>query len=519
MTRNFITATYILWATVLVTWAGMNNGTAQAAVYYWDTNGATAGAGGATPTGTWSTSVANWSTDPTGSSSTSNWTNSASRAYFSAGSDAIGTYTVNVGTVTTTQETGLKNVTVGSGNITFNGGTLTINSIAYGGGFEVAAGASATIGTTTISRTGTNSGFSYLSGAGTLSTPGFAAFPGGGHFVVSSGGAWDFGTVASIGTSRVMVVQSTVGTPNVFQGNGNFARVNGNGSGQFYWLNSGGFAARGGALNVQIPTTVTFGATNQPSDGGALVLGSPSADSLVDYKSNLSLGTGAQFIDAWNPNNNAGNVARISGTIGSGAGGSFTKVGLGTLELTAANTYNGGTTVEAGTLLLNNLSGSASGSGSITVQTGGILGGTGTANLLTGNMVTINAGGTLAPGASVGTLTINGDVVIDGTLENEVSGSSTDLLAISGDLTLGSGSVLDLVGSFDGVTDYTIATFTGNLTGTFGTINGLNDYEILYGANSISLSLAPVPEPSSIMMLGLGLLGLVGRSRSRRRKA
>jgi autotransporter-associated beta strand protein len=65
---------------------------------YWDRNGNTSGAGGATPAGVWATSGsnrANWTTSATGSTSTGNWVDGAV-AVFGAGSDATGTYNVDV---------------------------------------------------------------------------------------------------------------------------------------------------------------------------------------------------------------------------------------------------------------------------------------------------------------------------------------------------------------------------------------------------------------------------------------
>ncbi len=58
-------------------------------------------------------------------------------------------------------------------------------------------------------------------------------------------------------------------------------------------------------------------------------------------------------------------------------GGSLTKVGQGTLILTNANTYAGGTTIENGKLVVNNLSGSGTGTGAVQVNAG-VLGGRGT---------------------------------------------------------------------------------------------------------------------------------------------
>src|SRR5262249_4101192 len=80
-----------------------------------------------------------------------------------------------------------------------------------------------------------------------------------------------------------------------------------------------------------------------------------------------------------------------------GTGASFTKIGKGTLTLSGANTYTGGTTVTAGALVINNTTGSGTGTGAVQVNQG-TLAGSGTIS----GAVTVGTGGGagafLAPG-------------------------------------------------------------------------------------------------------------------------
>src|SRR5439155_3899334 len=88
-----------------------------------------------------------------------------------------------------------------------------------------------------------------------------------------------------------------------------------------------------------------------------------------------------------------------------GTGGSLTKIGTGKLVLNNSNTYTGGTTINGGKLVVNNASGSGTGTGAMQVNAG-TLGSTG----IIAGAVTVGAGSgpgaIVSPGNGPGTLTI-----------------------------------------------------------------------------------------------------------------
>jgi uncharacterized repeat protein (TIGR03803 family)/autotransporter-associated beta strand protein len=135
----------------------------------------------------------------------------------------------------------------------------------------------------------------------------------------------------------------------------------------------------------------------------------------------------------------AGSV--ITGAITGGADVAVTESGSGIWTLAGANTYTGTTSVNGGTLLV-----SGSLASGVSVASGGILGGSGTVN---GN-VTLASGGGLTFNVTTGGVTglaVQGNLAFNGTIHVTPT-------VVSGALASGSN------------TTYTIATYTGTLSGT-----------------------------------------------------
>jgi fibronectin-binding autotransporter adhesin len=228
----------------------------------------------------------------------------------------------------------------------------------------------------------------------------------------------------------------------------------------------------------------------------------------------------------------------ITGTSG------ITKTGAGTLILSAAGTYTGNTTVNAGTLLVTNTTGSATGSGNVTVNgSGTLLGGTGiiTGSVTLGNTTPgaiINPGPVGANGTagSVGTLTI-GALTLTGanTLHIDASGTLTsnwDKLVANG-VTLGTTSTLQLsIASglnFTFLSQYTLidntslsaisGTFSGITEGGTYTFDGYQFVASYLGGDGNDLVLTAVPEASTWIGPALALGAIVFSQRRRFLKA
>jgi autotransporter-associated beta strand protein len=186
--------------------------------------------------------------------------------------------------------------------------------------------------------------------------------------------------------------------------------------------------------------------------------------------------------------NGSGGVNSPLGGFNLGDWGGLTKLGSGTLVLSANNVYNGPTVVSNGVLAVNGThsllgaSGATNylGGGAYTVY-GGTLGGTG---ILAGP-VTIKTSGTIAAGTSVGTLTLATNL----TLENgstslfEVTNApgTNDRIIVQGNVSVANGTIaINVQGTSLEPGTYTLIQYSGTLSGSFnptvaivgGSVNG-----------------------------------------------
>jgi fibronectin-binding autotransporter adhesin len=367
--------------------------------------------------------------------------------------------TINTGTTVSALGTGALSM-AGGKLIAALGGTITNSGIAIGAG------------TNTIEINGTNAaafGIPAMTGTGTAVTVTTTA-PG---TLVDISGISGFNGTLTISPDGVLATAMNARFNGAASGNANAAVVLANGT-----------QIRDRATSAQ---TIALGSLSGDATSG---LGGFQGGSTATVKTWQIGGLNASTTFAGTITNGAGR----SGGIDTVAAVVLNKVGTGTLTLTGNNNYGGATNVNGGTLLVNGthvqdpspttlptVGLPAFNPGDYAVNATGTLGGTGTiGDGLDPLTVAVNAGGALAPGSGgIGTLSVVGDVTFaDATsiFKVEANGAtvSADVLAVTGNLTLnGAGLSASLLGGSLPSGPFTIATYTGTLSGTFTAPSGI----------------------------------------------
>ena len=173
-----------------------------------------------------------------------------------------------------------------------------------------------------------------------------------------------------------------------------------------------------------------------------------------------------------------------------------------TVTLTGNNTYSGGTTVQSGTLVVNNTAGSGTGTNTVTVDSGAVLGGSGK----TTGTIALDQGGDVYPGitsnavhGATGTTLTAGSLFFNpgSKLTLQFAGAAHDELVLTGALTkeLGSGSYTVDIADDGGITlgTYTLATF--NSTNFVPTDFALELHNTYVGTLSITGGKESHPHP------------------------
>jgi autotransporter-associated beta strand protein len=229
----------------------------------------------------------------------------------------------------------------------------------------------------------------------------------------------------------------------------------------------------------------------------------------------------------------------------SGGAAKLTKTGSGTLTLSGSSTYSGGTEVANGRLVVDNSTGSATGSGEIRIRNGAEIFGGGSV----AGMLTLESGARLSPGSSPGGLTAGSALWEGGSTFvweiNDAEGTAGaspgwDQFRVTAGLTLAGTSanpiLLKLVSlqldgqagavfNFDSQLSYqwTLVTTGSGITGfdpaemaiDAGGFSGAdpNNFKVVADGNNLAL-IYTVPEPSTGALAVLGAAA-VGWSRRR----
>jgi len=256
-----------------------------------------------------------------------------------------------------------------SGCLTLEGGTASDNPLILRGYLEGNGGDNQWNGTVTVAdhpRVWLLDGFVTVNGPidgdGTLEVkgnPDRAIF--GGTLVLAGASTHtgptilDGGTLEACDGAGLSIGSNLVFDGGIFQGHGEttFTRNLGAGPGEVQWSASGGFAARGGKMTVNIggrtrPQTLVWDST--PCflpDGRSLTLNGTSSDSEVEFVNPINLGGKSRTFAVPDNPDSGSDFATVSGIL---TNGGVETVGDGTVVFAVPNAYTGATVLQTGAL-------------------------------------------------------------------------------------------------------------------------------------------------------------------------
>ncbi len=167
----------------------------------------------------------------------------------------------------------------------------------------------------------------------------------------------------------------------------------------------------------------------------------------------------------------------FSGEIHNGTGNivNLIKLGDGTQTLAGPNSYTGYTNVNAGTLMANNSTGSATGTGTVTVAADATLAGTGSVS----GSVNIALGGFISPGSTGTESLATGPVTLAGIYLCEINDDQADRIDVTGAVNATGGTIAFSEISTPTAAEYIIATYTSAPVGDPPTFTNIPDgYEV-----------------------------------------
>ena len=422
-------------------------------------------------------------------------------------------------TVSTTS--GLTTATLSSTAGLVNGNTYTIYSanvtggttFTYGGTASItlssaalatASGTATTIGLPSALGEATNVASNLVFGGGTLQYTGSTAQTTDRLFTLGDGGN-NLSASTNVGSNNGTIDASGTGSGTLTFSNAGAIAFAVNSFAHSLTLTGTNTGANTLAALISDPTyTTTFTGT---SGTNTVTVGSTTGLAVNETLTGTGIAPGAvvESINGSVVTLSANNTGTVSGSGAlHGLPTSLIKSGVGSWQVTNANTYSGGTSITGGTLYANNTTGSATGSGAVGVASGGTLAGSGfiVATTTTGtNAVTVASGGNITPGGVQSTVpyagtpgtTASGNLTLDPTNVTGTSqllnaaaspnGTTPGLTFALGAGNASSGSKIIVAGSAVNVMNFNVGGTSG--TSTVVSINDLVGASLTLNQNYI----------------------------------